>query len=58
MAWIVLSTVYEGSEGAKGEAGTPGRFGYDGLPGVWFLNVKFVHFQNAVELHFRFPSNV
>lgn len=58
MAWIVLSTVYEGSEGAKGEAGTPGRFGYDGLPGVWILNVKFVHFQNAVELHFRFPSNV
>lgn len=48
-----MSTVYEGSEGAKGEAGTPGKFGYDGLPGLWLLNVSFVHFQNAV-LHFRF----
>lgn len=27
--------VYDGDVGAKGEAGVPGRFGYDGFPGMF-----------------------
>ena len=30
-----LFKVYDGAEGAKGEAGIPGRFGYDGFPGMY-----------------------
>lgn len=29
--------VIDGPIGAKGEAGIPGRFGYDGFPGIIFF---------------------
>lgn len=29
-----LSVVIDGVEGVKGEAGMPGRFGYEGFPGL------------------------
>lgn len=43
--------VIDGEEGPKGEAGTPGRFGYDGLPG------KFVEIRKKnIRIERRFPN--
>lgn len=52
--------VIDGEEGPKGEAGTPGRFGYDGLPGkfveirkkIFELNVDSQTEKNLIDMAF------
>ena len=43
-------SVIDGILGAKGEAGIPGRFGYDGFPGE--LNLRVFNFVKSIEMVF------